>query len=109
MTVFEKLSTGMSKLDIPFSYSNFTESNMPDKLPYAVYLGSGADTLTADNIVYWSKNLYIVEYYFDSKNERKEKQLEDTFTEQGFIWQKSADVQIPEENIYVIYYDLKEN
>lgn len=109
MTVYEKLSKGMKRINVPFAYSNFNDSNKPDGCPYAVYLGNGADTLTADNKVYWSSYLYTLEYYYDMKDEGKEQELENMLTDQGFIWSKSVDTQIPEQNLYVIYYEIKES
>ena len=97
MTIYQTLqSTGL-----PCAYSHF---RTPQEPPYIVYIGSGQDTFGADNTHYWRENTYQVEYYFTTKNEANEAAIEDAFLGNGYNYEKSEDVYIEEEDVFVIYY-----
>lgn len=99
MTIFETLqSTGL-----PCAYSHFKTSQTP---PYIVYIGSGQDDLNADNTHYWRRNTYQVEYYFTEKNEQNETAIEDALLASGYVYEKSEDVFIEDEGVFVIYYNI---
>ena len=97
MTIYQTLqSTGL-----PCAYSHFKTSQTP---PYIVYIGSGQDVLNADNTHYWRRNTYQVEYYFTTKNESNEANIEDALLDNGFIYEKSEDIYIEDQGVFVIYY-----
>ena len=97
MTIFETLqSTGL-----PCVYSHFKKSQTP---PYIVYIGNGQDTFQADNTHYWKNNRYQVEYYFTTKNESNEASIENALLGAGFLYEKSEDIYIEDEEVFVIYY-----
>ena len=97
MTIYQTLqSTGL-----PCAYSHFKTSQTP---PYIVYIGNGQDVLNADNTHYWRRNTYQVEYYFTTKNESNEAAIEDALLDNGFIYEKSEDVYIEDQDVFVIYY-----
>ena len=97
MTIYETLqSTGL-----PCAYSHFKTDQDP---PYIVYIGNGQDVLNADNTHYWRRNTYQVEYYFTIKNESSEAAIEDALLENGFIYEKSEDIYIEDQDVFVIYY-----
>ncbi len=97
MTIYQTLqSTGL-----PCAYSHFKTTQTP---PYIVYIGNGQDVLNADNTHYWRRNTYQVEYYFTTKNESNEAAIEDALLDNGFIYEKSEDVYIEDQDVFVIYY-----
>ncbi len=97
MSIFEVLqSTGL-----PCAYSHFKTAQEP---PYIVYIGRGQDVLEADNTHYWRENKYQVEYYYKTKNEQNETDIENALLNAGFVYEKSEDVFIEDENVNVIYY-----
>ena len=97
MTIYETLQgTGL-----PCAYSHFKDPQAP---PYIVYIGSGQDDLNADNTHYWRNNRYQVEYYFTTKNEQNEASIEDALLDAGYLYDKSEDVYIEDEGVFVIYY-----
>lgn len=97
MSIYQTLqSTGL-----PCAYSHFKTSQTP---PYIVYIGNGQDVLNADNTHYWRRNTYQVEYYFTTKDESNEAAIEDALLENGFIYEKSEDVYIEDQGVFVIYY-----
>ena len=99
MTIYQTLqSTGL-----PCAYSHFKTSQTP---PYIVYIGSGQDDLNADNTHYWRRNTYQVEYYFTEKNEQNETAIEDALLASGYVYEKSEDVFIEDEGVFVIYYNI---
>lgn len=103
MTLFETLQT----IGLPCAYSHFRDdSTAPKAPPYLVYLGAGQDTFQADNTHYYRENRYQVEYYFKDKNEETEAEIEDALLANGFLYEKSEDVYIESEGIFVIYYQI---
>ena len=97
MTIYQTLqSTGL-----PCAYSHFKTPQTP---PYIVYIGNGQNVLNADNTHYWRRNTYQVEYYFTTKNESNEAAIEDALLENGFIYEKSEDIYIEDQGVFVIYY-----
>ena len=97
MTIYETLqSTGL-----PCAYSHFRTDQTP---PYIVYIGNGQDVMEADNTHYWRNNRYQVEYYFTTKNEQNEASIEDALLAAGYLYEKSEDVYIEDQGVFVIYY-----
>ena len=97
MTIFQTLqSTGL-----PCAYSHFKTPQSP---PYIVYIGNGQNTFQADDTYYWKQNTYQVEYYFTTKNEQNEEAIETALLDNGFLYEKSEDIFIEDEGVFVIYY-----
>lgn len=97
MSIYQVLqSTGL-----PCAYSHFKKKQSP---PYIVYIGNGQETFQADNTHYWKRNSYQVEYYFTTKNESNEEAIEQALLDNGFLYEKSEDIYIEEEEVFVIYY-----
>lgn len=97
MTIYQTLqSTGL-----PCAYSHFKKAQSP---PYLVYIGNGQDTMDADNTHYWRNNRYQVEYYYTTKNESNEAVIESKLLENGYLYDKSEDIYIEDEGVFVIYY-----
>ena len=49
---------------------------------------------------------YQVEYYFIDKDSKSESALEDALTNDGWLYDKSEDIYIEGEKVFVIYYDV---
>ena len=96
-TLYETLQ----ELSIPCAYSHFVTPKEP---PYVVYIGNGQTTLEADNSHYFRENNYQVEYYFTQKNESLEAEIEDALLSNGYIYDKSEDIYIENEGVFLIYY-----
>lgn len=86
---------------LPCAYSHFKTDQTP---PYIVYIGNGQNVFEADNTHYWRQNTYQVEYYFTTKNEQNEASIEDALLEAGYLYEKSEDVYIEDQGVFVIYY-----
>ena len=98
MTFFEMLET---KIGLPVEYGSKRKQTAP---PYLVYRGGGQDQFNADDTVYFRRNTYVIEYYFAKKSEATEKAIEDALLENGYQFDKSEDITIDSEGIYMIYY-----
>ena len=97
MSIYQVLqSTGL-----PCAYSHFKKAQSP---PYIVYIGNGQETFDADNTHYYRRNTYQVEYYFTTKNESNESAIEEALLGAGYLYEKSEDVYIEDEGVFVIYY-----
>lgn len=97
MNPFRLLQT----LGMPVAY--FKHDN-EQQAPFLVYYGGGAENSTADNQVYHSVDSYTVEYYFDKKSSATEKQIQQLFDENEIVWDKSEDIYLQDENLFLIYY-----
>ena len=99
MTIYQTLqSTGL-----PCAYSHFNKKVKP---PYLVYIGNGQDTFDADNTHYYRQNRYQVEYYFTEKDEANEAVIEKALLDNGYLYEKSEDVYIEDQGVFVIYYQV---
>lgn len=96
-TIYEVLHS----LSIPCAYSHFT---VPQEPPYVVYIGNGQTIFEADNTHYYRENAYQVEYYFTTKNEANEEAIESALLADGFLYDKSEDIYIESEDVFLIYY-----
>ena len=109
MTLYELLKSEQSVLNMPVAYSHFKsepESREKVKPPYLVYIGSGQDNFKADNTFYWSSNRYQLEYYFAKKDEETERKIERVLLENGYLYEKSEDVYIEDQGVFLIYYSI---
>ena len=95
------LITTLQATKLPCAYSHFKTPQTP---PYIVYIGNGQSNLNADNTHYYRKNQYQVEYYFTQKNEANEEAIESALLSDGFLYDKSEDIYIESEGVFVIYY-----
>lgn len=97
MSIFETLqSTGL-----PCAYSHFKTKQEP---PFLVYLGNGQDTFAADNTWYYRQNTYQIEYYFNKKSSANEDAIEDALLDAGYQYDKSEDVYLEDQDMFLIYY-----
>lgn len=76
------------------------------QLPYLIYIGDGQNVFTADNTYYWRQDEFRLEYYFREKSGLMEAEIEVTLLDAGFRYEKSEDVYIEDEHVFVIYYYL---
>lgn len=88
-------------LNIPVAFGAFDEPQDP---PFACVLGAGQDQFHADGIPYEKWNLYDFEYYFENKDVDREEAIEEELTAAGFVYRKSEDVYIDDENMYQVTY-----
>lgn len=93
--------TTLQSTGLPCAYSHFKTAQEP---PYIVYIGNGQETMQADNTHYWRENSYQVEYYYTEKNEANEAAIEDALLGSGFLYDKSEDIYIEDQGVFVIYY-----
>lgn len=98
-----KIYNTLKQTGLPCAYARFKK---PQRLPYIVYIGSGQDYIAADNAYHWTNNRYQVEYYFKEKNEENEEAIEKALLDSGYLYEKSEDVYIESEDVFVIYYNI---
>lgn len=106
MTLFEILTDPQTGLGIPCTFGKFEMDEVPTNPPYIAYIGSGQDNFEADDTYYHSRNRYQIEYYFAVKNESAEAAIEKLLLDNGYLYNKSEDVYIESEGVFVIYYDV---
>lgn len=106
MTLYEILTNEQSGLGIPCAYSHFRDDLAPARPPYLVYLGDGQEDFAADNTYYHKENRYRLEYYFTEKDEETEDRIEELLLANGYLYDKSEDVFIESEGVFVIYYSI---
>lgn len=91
----------LNGLGIPVAYGLHKERT---PLPYIVWLGSGQDTFDADNTHYIRENTYRIEFYFKLKDPSMEERLEQILLDNGLLYEKSEDVYLEDEGVFMIYY-----
>lgn len=96
-----KIFETLKKTGLPVAYSHFRKAQEP---PFLVYMGEGQYTFPADNRFHYKENLYRVEYYFTKKDELIEDGIENVLEEEGFLYEKSEDTYLDDEDVFVIYY-----
>lgn len=106
MTIYQILTDPNTGLGLPCAYSHFRDDEVPSEPPYLVYMGNGQDNFRADNTYYKSENTYRIEYYFKEKDEAIEAQIEALLLDNGYLYDKSEDVYIEDEGVFVIYYTV---
>ena len=106
MTLYQILSDPVTGIGIPCAYSHFRDEDAPAAPPYLVYIGSGQTNFEADDTYYHGRNRYQLEYYFIEKDEDKEADIEALLLGNGFLYEKSEDVYIESEGVFVIYYTI---
>ena len=97
MSIYQTLQT----TGLPCAYSHFRTNQSP---PYIVYIGNGQEVFEADNTHYYRENNYQVEYYFTTKDESNEASIEDELLGAGYLYEKSEDIYIEDQGVFVIYY-----
>ena len=86
------------------TYREFSEEESKSlDTPYAVYFVDEVENFEADNIVYWTQNVMMLEIYTDNKDLALESKVEKFLKENELIWTKGED-HIPEEKLDVVYY-----
>lgn len=89
---------------LPVAYGFFREKQDP---PYLCYMGNGQEQLLADNRRYHHKSLFRIEYYFRRKDETAEENIENALDTNGYRFEKSEDIYISGEKMFVIYYYVR--
>ena len=99
MTIYEVLQT----LGLDVSYGKHTKKVTP---PYLMITGAGQDHFDADTTYYVTKDRYTIEYYYTKKDPELEKEIERLLLEHGRRYEKSEDVYIEDQDVFLIYYDI---
>ena len=96
-----KIYEVLKGLELPVAYGLFREKVEP---PFIVYMGEGQNQFKADDKRYHHYNTYRVEYYFKYKDESMEEDIEAAFDSAKYPFEKSEDIYLDEEDVFVIYY-----
>lgn len=82
----------------------FPEGDAPE-LPWIVYRQTSANRLLADNCVYYSSPVFVIELYTEVKSPETEKTLESALASAELIWTKDEDY-LDSERCYMIIYTV---
>lgn len=104
MTTAELLVQTIETAGLPIAYGAFFEDAQDP--PFCVYLGNGEEQFYSDNGPYYSYRTYQLEYYFKTKNEDTEDAITSALLSAGFRYERSQDVYIESENLFVIYFTI---
>lgn len=97
MTTYQMLET----LNRPVAYGFHSEEQT---LPYFVIMGAGQDVFAADNTYYHTQERERIEYYFKHKDPAFEAEIEALLLANDKPYDKSEDVYIDDQGVFVIYY-----
>lgn len=96
-----ELSLKLKEINIPMAYGKFPT---PQNIPYVIYFGNGQNKNLADDTIYNKENKYLLEYYFEFKSSATEEKIENILLELGYIYEKSEDIYIESQDMYLIKY-----
>lgn len=99
MTVFETLQT----LGLPIVYGAHTERI---QTPYLLLTGGGQLQAPADDTYVWKEELYQLEYYFTDKDPDLEERIEAMLLDMGRLYDKSEDLYLNDQKVFMIYYNF---
>ena len=99
MTVYELLAT----LGYPIAYGFHSKKQDP---PFLCIIGAGQEPFSADNTYYTRQDKWQIEYYFKDKNPEIEATIEQLLLDNGYLYDKSEDVYLEDEDVFLIYYDI---
>lgn len=91
----------LRNINIPIAYNAFKSKQKP---PFMAYVGNGQTTFKADNSIYMKEDDYILELYFLNKDSKLEEKIENIFIRNKIIYEKSEDIYIDTEDMYLIRY-----
>lgn len=92
----------LEQTNLPVWY--FTPKGKKQPARYLVWYGNGQAQAAADDTLYMRVNEYVVEYYYKKKDEEAETSIESVLLNNGYQFEKSEDVYVDDEGVYVIYY-----
>ncbi len=69
-------------------------------------MGAGQDQFEADTTYYVTKDRTQIEYYFTEKDSAFEKTIENLLLENNYRYDKSEDIYLEDEDVFLIYYDI---
>lgn len=95
MTFYEIIIT----INLPCVYGVFKKGQT---LPYFSYTGAGQDIFYADNTGYHRVNFYQLVYYYKTKDEEVEAEIEQTLLDNGYTYDKGSDLYDESEGVYYI-------
>lgn len=93
----------LEQTGIPCAYGRFIKGTA---VPYIAWIGGGQRTFQADNTHYYRKNEYQIEFYFKLKSPDLEETIEQVLLDNGLLYEKSEDVYLDEEGVFLIYYNV---
>ena len=88
-------------LNIPIGYY---KNPRPRVVPFMVYYGVGMDSVMADNINYYNCQRFNIELYTLKKDFELEDKIENILIENEIVFEKGAEVFIPEEKTFMTPY-----
>lgn len=91
----------LDKVGIPTAYQTFKKEQA---LPYLIFMQTGSNNVSADNVVYYKNNSYVIELYSEDKAFKLEEKIEELLTEHEIYWEKSEDIRLEDEEITQVNY-----
>lgn len=91
----------LKNINIPVTYNVFSTKQKP---PFVAYVGNGQTTFKADNSIYTKEDDYIFELYFLNKNSKLENTIENILNKHKIIYEKSEDIYVDTDSMYLIRY-----
>lgn len=98
----EVLKKIFDSLEIDNRYARYREDEAP-KVPFAVYYLEETENFYADGVPFYEESSYIVDVYFDEKDEIKELEIEKELTNRNIGWNKKESYLEGEDLIVISY------
>ena len=99
----ELLSIEYEGRTVPVARNQFEE---PVTAPFFVFVSEAPTIFGAEGVVWHMAENFRVELYTTKKEGALEELLEARLTERGIYFEKSGDIKIDSENLWMVVYDL---
>lgn len=102
---YEQIAEMMEEMGLPFAYHHFAEGESPAP-PFLIFLSTGENTFSADNLMYHSFKELDIELYTNEKSPETEAEIESILKHHHIFYNKSED-WIESEKLYEIQYEME--
>lgn len=102
---YEEINEMMLETGLPFAYHHFAEGESPDP-PFLIFLSTGENTFSADNLMYHSFKELDIELYTNEKSPETEAEIE-SILKRHHIFYNKTEVWIESEKLYEVLYEME--
>ncbi|MDE5770667.1 MAG: hypothetical protein K2I06_03405 [Ruminococcus sp.] len=102
---YEEINEMLLETGLPFAYHHFAEGESPEP-PFLIFLSTGENTFSADNLMYHSFKELDIELYTNEKSPETEAEIE-RILKQHHIFYDKTETWIESEKLYEILYEME--
>ena len=102
---YKQIDDILDSIGIPYAYNQF-DNDSPQELPFICFLYDDSNDLAADNVNYSKIRQLSIELYTENKDFTLESTVEDTLSENGFVYSRS-ETYLESERMFMVVYETE--